>query len=168
MQVEASNPSDDPAHTPPRRVSGRSESIALPTPCGRRPRRDRSGCGADRRALFVGSVFVAALLACGCQTSSQATKQTRAESIAPAKGDDTAVLASATTGQNGNVVTTANGSSNGGAQTAQTGAKDAGGSRWGSFFGHKDTKDTGDGLVLPRNDEAAENGAADKTAANEF
>jgi hypothetical protein len=165
MQVEASKPSDDPGHTPPGGVSGHSESIALPTHCGGRPRRDRSGSWADRRAPFVGSIFAAALIACGCQTSSQATKQTRAESIAPAKGDDTAVLTSATTGQNGSVVTTANGSSNGGTQTAQTAAKDVGGSRWGSFFGHKET---GDGLVLPRNDEAAENGAADKTAANEF
>jgi hypothetical protein len=110
----------------------------------------------------VGSIFVTALIACGCQTSSQATKQTRAESIAPAKGEDTAVLASATTGQNGSLVTTANGPSSSGPQAPQTAAS---GSRWGSFFGHKDSADD---LVLPRNDQAAENGAADKTAANEF
>ena len=162
MQVEASKPSDDPHHTPPRRVSGLSESIALPTHCGGRPRRDRSGCWADRPVLFVGCVSVAALIVCGCQTSSQATKQTRAESIAPAKGDDTAVLASATTGQNSSVVTAANGSSSSGPQSSQTAAS---GSRWGSFFGHKDSAED---LVLPRNDQAAENGAADKTAANEF
>jgi hypothetical protein len=162
MQVEASKPSDDPHHTPPRRVSRLSESIVRPTHLDGRPRRDRSGRWADRPVLFVGFVSVAALIVCGCQTSSQATKQTRAESIAPAKGDDTAVLASATTGQNGSVVTTANGSSSNGPQSSETAAS---GSRWGSFFGHKDSAED---LVLPRNDQAAENGATDKTAANEF
>ncbi len=162
MQVEASKPSDDPHHPPPGRVSGLSESIVQPTHCGGRPRRDHSGSWADRPVLFVGFVSVAALIVCGCQTSLQATKQTRAESIAPAKGDETAVLASATTRPNSSVVTTANGSSSGGPQSSQTAAS---GSRWGSFFGHKDSAED---LVLPRNDQAAENGAADKTAANEF
>ena len=122
--------------------------------------------GRQTRPLCRLHFSAAALIACGCQTSSQATKHdTPAAVDFAAKGDDTAVLTSATTGQNGSVVTTANGSSNGGTQTAQTAAKDVGGSRPGSFFGHNDI---GDGLVLPRNDEAAENGAADKTAANEF
>jgi hypothetical protein len=165
MHVEASKPSDDSHHTPPRGAFRVSESIFPPTHFGGRARRDRSGSWADRRGPFVGSVFAAALIVCGCQTSSQATKQTRAESIAPAKGGDTAVLASATTGQNSSVVTAASGSSNGGPQTAQTGVTGSGGSRWASLFGHKESADE---LVLPRNDQPADNGAADKTAANEF
>src|ERR1700722_6840074 len=162
MQVEASKLREGPHNTLSRRAYGRSESIALPMRGGGRPRRDRAGCWADRRSLVVVSIFVAALVACGCQTGSQATKQTRAESIAPAKGDDTAVLASTTTVQNSSVVTTASGSSSGGPQSSQTATS---GSRWGSFFGHIDSAED---LVLPRNDQAAENGAADKTAANEF
>jgi len=121
------------------------------------------------RSAFVAAPFLMVIAALGCHSSSESTRQTRAESISPAKGDDTTLLASGTGGSSAGAITKssdASGPASGTPQSAgQTGASTSVGSRWSNFFGRKPSSD---GLVLPRNDQDAENGAPDKTAANEF
>ena len=125
------------------------------------------------RGLFVVARLMTALAVCGCHSSSESTRQTRAESISPAKGDDTALLASGNRTPSSGVVTTANDAPGSGSgnppPVAQTASASAAGSGWSKLFGRSETPDR---LVLPRNDQQAENsaidGASDKTAANEF
>jgi hypothetical protein len=164
MRVEASRFSGGPNHMPRRPVLERLESIASTGRLAARDGQDRLSFWNRRRVRFVAALFVTTLFAPGCQTGSQATKQTRAESIAPAKGDDTTVLASA--GQSNGVVTTAGigtGASNGAPSPGQTASTGSG--VWASLFGRKESAED---LVLPRNDQAAENGATEKAAAGEF
>jgi hypothetical protein len=128
--------------------------------------------------LFVVAPLWTAIAACGCQSSSESTRQTRAESISPAKGDDTALLASGSGSGGSGVVTKASGdgSSSGGGSSQSNGQVPASASntpsvatRLTNFFTHKSPPDS---LVLPRNDQDGENatidGSPEKTAANEF
>ncbi|HUE16511.1 MAG TPA: hypothetical protein VMR25_20215 [Planctomycetaceae bacterium] len=125
------------------------------------------------RSLFVVARLMALVAACGCHSSSESTRQTRAESISPAKGDDTALLASGGGGPGKSVVTTASDAAGSGSgnspPAAQTASATSANSPWSKIFGHKESPDS---LVLPRNDQQEENGALDgvseKTAANEF
>ncbi len=130
------------------------------------------------RLVLVAPLWTA-IAACGCQSSSESTRQTRAESIAPAKGDDTSLLASGSSSGGSNLVTKASGdapaSSTGSAQAnGQAGSATANApsvaTRLTNFFTHKSTPP--DNLVLPRNDQDGENATIDespeKTAANEF
>jgi hypothetical protein len=128
--------------------------------------------------LLVVAPLWTALAACGCHSSSESTRQTRAESISPAKGDDTTLLASGSGSGGSGVVTKASGdgpapnsgtaSSN--AQTpASTSSSPSVATRLTNFFTHKTTSDN---LALPRNDQDGEtatiDGSPEKTAANEF
>ena len=121
------------------------------------------------QSALVAAPILMVIAAIGCHSSSESTRQARAESISPAKGDDTTLLASGTGGSSAGAITKssdASGPASGTPQSAgQTGASTSVGSRWSNFFGRKPSSD---GLVLPRNDQDAENGAPDKTAANEF
>jgi hypothetical protein len=128
------------------------------------------------RLLVVAPLWTA-IAASGCHSSSESTRQTHAESISPAKGDDTSLLASGSGGGSG-IVTKASGdgptSSSGSAQTnGQAGAATTNtpsvATRLTNFFTRKSTSDS---LVLPRNDQDGDNatidGSPEKTAANEF
>ena len=143
----------------PATASGPRRSRAL-VPAHRLPLRATVRRG--RRPVCRRRVSVAARSPlCGCQSSSNQARQTRAESISPAKGDDTAVLASATTGQGSGVITTASdaaGSGSGSPAGGTNGGHESASSRWASFSA---TKIRPTSLVLPRNDQAAENGAVD-------
>jgi hypothetical protein len=129
------------------------------------------------RLLVVAPLWTA-IAACGCHSSSESTRQTRAESISPAKGDDTSLLASGSGSGGSGIVTKASGdgpaSSSGSAQTnGQAGAATTNtpsvATRLTNFFTRKSTPDS---LVLPRNDQDGDNatidGSPEKTAANEF
>ena len=73
--------------------------------------------------LFVVAPLWTAIAACGCHSGSESTRQTRAESISPAKGDDTTLLASGSGSGGSGVVTKASGdgsSSGGGSSQSNT------------------------------------------------
>jgi hypothetical protein len=128
--------------------------------------------------LVVVAPLWTAIAACGCHSSSESTRQTRAESISPAKGDDTSLLASGSGSGGSGVVTKASGdgpATSGG--TAQANGQAAVSppstpsitTRLTNFFTRRSEPDS---LVLPRNDQNGENatidGSPEKTAANEF
>ncbi len=128
--------------------------------------------------LIVVAPLWTAIAASGCHSSSESTRQTRAESISPAKGDDTTLLTSGSSNGGASLVTKASGdgpASNGGsAQTnGQAGPATTNSpsvtQRLTNFFTRKSAPDS---LVLPRNDQGGENatidGSAEKTAAAEF
>jgi hypothetical protein len=130
------------------------------------------------RLLFVAPLWTA-IAACGCHSSSESTRQTRAESISPAKGDETTMLASGSSGGGSGVVTKASGEGSTPSSGASQAVAPAGTStvnspsvatRLTNFFTGKST--ASDSLVLPRNDQGGENatidGSPEKTAANEF
>jgi hypothetical protein len=125
------------------------------------------------RGAFAAVLLLMAIASLGCHSSSESTRQTRAESISPAKGDDTTLLASGTGGSNAGAITKSSDASGPATGTPQSGGSTVTstsvGSRWSNLFGLKQAPDS---LVLPRNDQDAENGsidgASDKTAANEF
>ena len=130
-----------------------------------------------QKLLFVAPLWTA-VAACGCHSSSETTRQTRAESISPAKGDDTTLLASGNGTGGSQVVTkaSADGAPAGGGSTA-AGAQGASAAptspsittRLTNFFTRRSEPES---LVLPRNDQGGENvtidGSPEKTAANEF
>jgi hypothetical protein len=129
--------------------------------------------------LLVVAPLWTAIAASGCHSSSDSTRQTRAESISPAKGDGTTLLASGSSSSGGSgVVTKANsdGSATSGG-TAQANASAAAATpstpsittRLTNFFTRRSEPES---LVLPRNDQGGGNSAIDgspeKTAAAEF
>jgi len=125
------------------------------------------------RSVFPIALFSTAIAFCGCHSSSESVRQTRAESISVGKGNDSAMLASGSGRVSTDLVTTATDAaasvSGGPPVVTQTASAASTSSRWSKLFSRKETPDR---VVLPRNDQEAENGAldgaADKTAANEF
>jgi hypothetical protein len=125
------------------------------------------------RSVFPIALCWTVITFCGCHSSSESVRQTRAESISVGKGNDSAMLASGSGGANTDLVTTATDAAGSGSGSrsliAQTAAAPPTSSGWSKFFGRKETPDRVD---LPRNDQQAESGAldgaSDKTAANEF
>ena len=99
-------------------------------------------------------------------------RQTRAEPIAAGKTDDATPVATAISGPAASVTKTSDGAGSATASpapAAQRAPATSAASRWASLFGRNQNPDR---VVLPRNDQEAENGsgdaASDKTAANEF
>jgi hypothetical protein len=125
------------------------------------------------RSVFPIALFLTAIAFCGCHSSSESARQTRAESISVGKGNDSAMLASGAGNVNTERVSTAidaaASGSGGPPVVTQTASAASTTSSWSKLFSRKETPDR---VVLPRNDQDAENGAldgaADKTAANEF
>jgi hypothetical protein len=130
-----------------------------------------------QRLVFVAPLWTA-IAACGCHSSSESTRQARAESISPAKGDDTTLLASGSSPGSAGVVTKASGDgapvSGGASQPNAQAASSTPSSpsitaRLTNFFTRRSEPES---LVLPRNDQGGENvtidGSPEKTAANEF
>jgi hypothetical protein len=121
------------------------------------------------RLLVVAPLWTA-VAACGCHSSSESTRQTRAESIAPAKGGgDTSLLASGGSSGSG-MVTKANGNTPSDSQSATSSPSGPSmTTRLTNFFTRKSAPES---LALPRNDQDGENatidGSPEKTAANEF
>jgi hypothetical protein len=108
--------------------------------------------------------LLAAIALCGCQTTSPSTRQTRAEPIPAGKTDDATPVTTANSGAAASVTKTSDGAGSAPATQATSA-----GLSWASLFGRNQNPDR---VVLPRNDQEAENGsgdaASDKTAANEF
>jgi hypothetical protein len=128
------------------------------------------------RSLFSLALSYLAIACCGCHSTSDSVRQTRAESISVDKKNDSTLLASGNGNLSGGLVPSAAGaseSSNSGSpvvtQTASSTSSTSTNSRWANLFGRKETPDR---VVLPRNDQQAESsgldGSAEKTAANEF
>jgi hypothetical protein len=130
-----------------------------------------------QKLLFVAPLWTA-VAACGCHSSPESTRQTRAESISPAKGDDTTLLASGSGTGGSGVVTKASGdgvpASGGPSQPNAQAAPSTPNSpsittRLTNFFTRRSEPES---LVLPRNDQGGGNvtidGSPEKTAANEF
>jgi hypothetical protein len=125
------------------------------------------------RSVFPIALFSTAIALSGCHSSSESVRQTRAESISVGKGNDSTTLASGSGSVSTEVVTKATdaaaSSSGGPPVVTQTASAASTTSTWSKLFGRKETPDR---VILPRNDQDAENGAldgaADKTAANEF
>jgi hypothetical protein len=128
---------------------------------------------ARMRGVFPIALVWTAIALCGCHSSSESMRQTRAESISVGKANDSALLASGSGSVSTELVATATNAAGSGSGSpspvTQAASAASTGSRWSKLFGRKETPDR---VVLPRNDQEAENGildgAADKTAANEF
>lgn len=133
----------------------------------------RNDTAARMRSLFSLALSYLAIACCGCHSTSDSVRQTRAESISVDKKNDSTLLASGNGNLSGGLVPSAAGASeasnSGSPVVTQTASSTSTTSRWTNLFGRKETPDR---VVLPRNDQQAESsgldGSAEKTAANEF